>query len=59
MEELNEQDTLKSIYRMLDYLTYECSAREYTMDEDQMASIFACRDLAWLCVKKWDEREDG
>lgn len=49
---MDEQEALKSIYRMLDNLTYECSSREYVMDEDQMACIFACRDLAWLALKK-------
>lgn len=43
-EEMRE--TLKQIANMLDNVGYECCAREYTLNEDEMATIFYCRDVA-------------
>jgi len=50
--ELDPIITLKSISRILDTLTYECSGRQYTLNDDQMSWIFYCRDLADDCIRK-------
>ena len=50
--------TLKEVYRHLDNLKYECSAREYTLDEDEMYWIFYCRDSIWLTLEKFG-KENG
>lgn len=41
---------LRSIYVVLDNLKYELSAREYTLVDDEMSSIFYARDLAWITL---------
>jgi hypothetical protein len=43
---------LKTTYRFLENLKYELDAREYTLDEDQMAIIFYCRDMIWKFLKE-------
>ncbi len=43
-------NTLKTISKVLGNLKYDCCGREYTLDEDQMGSIFFCRDLADLII---------
>ncbi len=53
-----EIETLQSIYRLLDSLKYECEAREYKIDSEEMSNIFAARDLAWLQIEKW-KKENG
>jgi len=40
------RETLEEIGGMLDRINYECRSREYTLDEDEMGTIFYCRDLA-------------
>jgi len=44
-------NTLASIFKALDEIEYECEARSYTLDEDNIAALFFCRDLAWLAIK--------
>ena len=39
-------DNLKLISKLLGNLNYECSGREYTLDDDAMGDVFICRDLA-------------
>ena len=54
MLEKNEIDpiiTLKTIYRLLDNLEYECNSSVYTLDDDEMSWIFHCRDLAYECIR--------
>jgi len=50
--------TLEEVYRHLDNLKYECSTREYTLDEDEISWIFYCRDTIWLTLKKFG-KENG
>jgi len=54
MDEENKNliKALESIFRILDSLKYECSGREYTLDEDQMSWIFFCKDLAELTIDR-------
>lgn len=46
---------IKSIYRMLDSVKYELQAREYTLNEDDMSTVFYCRDLAGMTIKAIEE----
>jgi hypothetical protein len=39
-------NALKYISRIIDNVTYELEGRVYTLDENAMANIFSCRDLA-------------
>ncbi len=59
MDEEKEKyiEVLKIVYRMLDNLKYECCAREYTLDEDQMGNIFYCRDEIWLTLKEFGKEK--
>ncbi len=43
---------LKEIYKRLDNLEYVCEAREYTLNDDEMGSIFYCRDTIWKVLKE-------
>lgn len=42
--------SLHAIYRMLN-LRKKCSAREYTLDEDEMGCVFAARDVAQQALR--------
>jgi hypothetical protein len=46
---------LREVHRFLDNLKYELSSREYTLDEDQMGSIFYCRDKIWLVIQEYEK----
>jgi len=50
---------LRDVYRFLDNIKYELSSREYTLDEDQMGSIFYCRDKIWLILQEYDKENAG
>jgi hypothetical protein len=39
-------NALQTISRIINNLNYECSARIYTLDDDEMGDIFYCRELA-------------
>jgi hypothetical protein len=49
---------LKSIFRILDNLKYECCAREYTLDQDEMGWIFYCRDTADIVLRHQGKNEN-
>lgn len=49
---------LQEISRILDNLKYECSAREYTLDEDAMGWIFHCRDLADKALREHKRNQE-
>ncbi len=40
------KEALKTIANSLDNIKYECESRIYTLEEDEMATVFFCRDLA-------------
>lgn len=50
-EECDPIESLKRIFKILDNLHYELSAREYTLDDDEMSWVFHCRDIAELTLK--------
>ncbi len=44
--------TLQSIARILDAIDCECSSRGYHLTDDEMGSVFYCRDLAQKTIKE-------
>lgn len=50
-------NVLKDVHRFLDNIQYELSARQYTLEEDQMAYIFYCRDKIWLTLQDFDSEK--
>ncbi len=52
----NYKKCLTSIAKILDNVKYELTAREYTLNEDEMASIFYCRDVAQIALMNWENR---
>lgn len=47
------KDALIMIGKMVDDVEYELCARQYTLDEDEMAAVFYCRDLAQTII--WED----
>ena len=45
--------TLKEVYGHLNNLRFECTAREYILDEYEISRIFYCRDSIYLTLKKY------
>ncbi len=56
VDELKLLKALQTISRILDNVKYECCARAYTLDQDEMGWIFYCRDEADLAIKAYKDK---
>jgi len=57
-----EENLLKTLYdinRLINNLAYECEARTYALGEDQMDTIFYCRDLAYKTLREYEEANES
>jgi hypothetical protein len=50
-------DALNEIYNLLDDIKYERKARVCYLDEEEMSTVFYCRDTAYLTRKNYLENE--
>jgi len=56
MSELEDYKlTLMNISRIITNLNYECEARIYSLNDDEMGNIFYCRDIADHYLRKYKE----
>lgn len=58
MSEVSLSNTLAAIASILDSVKYECSSREYTLDDDAMGWVFHCRDLAQETLRLHNEERE-
>ncbi len=53
--EENLLKTLMVISALINHISYECESRSYTLCDDEMDTIFYCRDLADKTLKDYHE----